>query len=208
MQAERRKGLSLKIEVERRQSRPSSGADRACDMSVCDPNTRLSRASRITYVAALMLSNTSRSASSRARAVSGLFELEPRLAKSSGPVDMARDCDVARRDETVPSCDAPGSGMSLITPVECHVGVLNRNRVPPSRGLLLGSCVAAPGESCWWPFAAATSGLSRLLEERAWRRVMLLRMRRISSTSWIPSGFFLKRYWSRCRPKDDDVKAW
>jgi hypothetical protein len=36
---------------------------------------------------------------------------------------------------------------------------------------------------------------------------MPLRMRRISSTSWIPSGFFLKRNWSRCRPSDEDVNA-
>lgn len=44
------------------------------------------------------------------------------------------------------------------------------------------------------------------VEVRAWRRVIPLRRRRISSTLCIPSGFFLNRNWSRCRPREDEVK--
>lgn len=94
-----------------------------------------------------------------------------------------------------------------MTPVACHVGVLNIMRTaPPSRGFPPDS----PAECASEPLPRPRSGESRRPEAvvRAWRRVMPLRMRRISSTSWIPSGFFLNRNWSRCRPSEDEVKAW
>jgi hypothetical protein len=58
--------------------------------------------------------------------------------------------------------------------------------------------------------AAETSGLLSCFcpeELRAVRLVMVLRRRRISSTSCMPSGFFLKRYWSKCRPSDEEVNG-
>jgi hypothetical protein len=58
--------------------------------------------------------------------------------------------------------------------------------------------------------AAEGSGLLSCFcpaELRAVRLVMVLRRRRISSTSCMPSGFFLKRYWSKWRPSDEEVNG-
>lgn len=137
--------------------------------------------SRNTYVAALMLSKTSRNANSNALAVSAVLELLRRLAKSNGPneVDV---CDVENREGPGPSRGVEGLGISFMTPVACHVGVLNIIRTPPGC-LLFKSNGTTPCESCW-PFPKARSGLSRFpVDVRACRLVMPLRMRRISSTS-------------------------
>jgi hypothetical protein len=165
------------------------------------------------YLAACRLSNTSRRASSSARIVS----LSPSTLESGAfrwPVSYVPQLLLvpvgvnARGVWLVSLCVS----RSLITPVLCQVKAFNLVPRPPSTLPFRRSMFAAgglraselevrvgcePARSCF----ADKPCLGVLL-------VMPPRCRRISSTLWMPSGLFLKMYWSRCRPREDEVKCW
>ncbi len=118
----------------------------------------------------------------------------------------------------------PLGGMLLMTPVASHLGAKgNLLRVEstaycPSLGIWVGLGVS--GFETVRVFLLEIRGVpvgvplnSRLapMEPRGCRLVIPPRSFRISSTSWIPSGsfgFFGLIYRSRCRPREEEVKAW
>jgi hypothetical protein len=165
------------------------------------------------YLAACRLSNTSRKASSSARTVS----LSPSTLESGvsrWPVSYVPQLLLvlvgvsARVVWPISLC----ASRSLITPVLCQVRAFNLVPTPPSTlpfnrsifasgGLRASKLEVRVGCEPARPYFADELCLGVLL-------VMPPRCRRISSMLWTPSGLFLKIYWSRCRPREDEVKRW
>ncbi len=191
---------------------------------------------RYPYVAALIEPRSSRRANSAARALSSAsiifcFCSNVDFASTCRLTDLLGSILLGESPEASPYSPFRGTGgISLMTPVDCHVAALRNIFTPPlvpSSDTSIGSVRTfgliksrPPGEFSGLllplrlPLAPGVPAgvLPSLLfnEFRGCLLVMPPRILRISSTSWIPSGglgFFSLMYRSRWRPNEDEVKG-